>query len=249
MLSLVIRELWSDLKRQKGAILSFFFLWLLENVITYALIFHSDKAASSVSKETQFLLVNTVYLLLLLWRIFKNIPLRLSRGIFVCPAGNREKQHCLFLQLGVKILLCMILTFLLLYFGIGGIFISENYFLQTVQLLLWFFTFYNINLRVGIGERSGKELDEKGYYRISHAEEMVTVYWLCLLILEWTGFLVNFFFPAALGQTALWGIWSIAMACNLFFALRYTRPMLLEMCSYEKIYCQKQPDDIMQYDF
>lgn len=267
MFSLILKELWSDLKHKKGLFLKAFFLLLVLNYLSSTTIIAFNNSNAMTAEEVrssvaalfetaagftiltrQIMLADTLVLLIIFSMIFKDIPLRISRGIYVCPAGNKEKQHYLLIQLGIKLSICLVIPCLVLYISFGHIFISDNPILQAVQILLWFFTFYNINLCIGTGEKSGREVDEKGYRVISHAEEMVTVYWLCLLILEWIGFLVFLFANTGLGTAATSVMWGAVMLLNLFFALRYTRPLLQDMSSYEKIYCQRPPEQVVQYD-
>ncbi|MBS6194357.1 MAG: hypothetical protein KH828_02080 [Clostridiales bacterium] len=263
MFSLILKELWYDLKQKKGIFLRAFFLLVILNYMSSIVIIRFN-TSGAVGQEVlegafeteagltmllqQLMLAATVVLLIIFSMIFKDIPLRISRGIYICPAGDKEKRNYLLIQLGIKLLICLAVPCLLLYLSFGYVFISEDPVLQAVQLLLWFFTFYNINLRIGTGEKSGREVDEKGYRIVSRAEEMVTVYWLCLLILEWIGFLVFLFVDMGLGTVATLGIWGAVMLLNLFFALRYTRPLLQDMSSYEKIYCQRPPEQVVQYD-
>lgn len=262
MFNLILRELWTDLKHHTGTFLRALFLILLLNYTAFILL-RSENALRtgqisdwtsaitlfrSSELSSHLIFVETLILLVSFCLIFREIPLRMSRGIYVCPAGIREKKRYLLLQLGIKLLFCFIIPALLLYIDFGRIFISDHWILKLVQVLLWFFTFYNINLRIGTGEKNGREIDKKGYRIISHAEEMVTVYWLCLLILEWIGFLVFLFVDTGLETAATLGIWGVVIALNLFFALRYTGPLLQDMSSYEKIYCQRPPEPVVQYD-
>lgn len=258
MFSLILKELWSDLKRKKDSLIRCFIISMILGYIMSmtllqlnAVIYHT-KVDQPLFAETligeQLLFAETLIYLIIFYVIFRNLPLRISRGIYVAPAGDREKRRYLLMQLAVKLLLCFIIPSLLLYLSYGRVFISSDPVLQVIQTCLWFFTFYNINLRIGTGEKSGREIDEDGYRIVSHAEEMITVYWLCLLILEWIAFSVFLFIDTGLGSVATSIIWSCIMLINLFFALRYTRPLLDDMSSYEKIYCQKLPDETVQYD-
>lgn len=99
------------------------------------------------------------------------------------------------------------------------------------------FIILNINLKVGIGEIGKREKDNDGYVIITKEEEMVNVYWFCLLIIEAIAFYslvslnINFNLFVILG-------WLIAFAINTFVVYRYMRPILNKSFSYEAVYCQ-----------
>ena len=99
-------------------------------------------------------------------------------------------------------------------------------------------TILNINLKVGIGEKGKREKDKDGYVIITKEEEMVNVYWFCLLIIEAIAFYslvslnIKFNLFITLG-------WLIAFAINTFVVYRYMRPILNKSLSYEEIYRQE----------
>lgn len=127
--------------------------------------------------------------------------------------------------------------FILMYFFVGRFFISSSLITNVIQIILWFFIILNINLKVGIGERGKREKDKDGYVIITKEEEMVNVYWFCLLIIESVIFYslvnlnINFNLFIILG-------WMIAFAVNTFIVYKYMRPILNKSLSYEAIYCQ-----------
>ena len=167
----------------------------------------------------------------------RRIPLRLNKAMFVCAAGEIEKIKYILLQLGVKIIFSFLAMFILMYLAVGRFFLSNSLITNTIQIILCFFIILNINLKVGIGERGKREKDKDGYVIITKEEEIVNVYWFCLLIIESVAFYslvnlnINFNLFIILG-------WLITFAVNTFIVYKYMRPILNKSLSYEAIYCQ-----------
>ena len=132
----------------------------------------------------KILTVASIIAFLDLYSLMKRIPLRLNKAMFVCAAGEREKIKYILLQLAVKIIFSFIFIFIFSYYCSGSIFISDNFIINSIQIILWFFIILNINLKIGIGEKEVKKKDKEGYVIITKEEEIVNVYWFCLLIIE-----------------------------------------------------------------
>ena len=185
----------------------------------------------------KILTVASIIAFLDLYSLMKRIPLRLNKAMFVCAAGEREKIKYILLQLAVKIIFSFIFIFIFSYYCSGSIFISDNFIINSIQIILWFFIILNINLKIGIGEKEVKKKDKEGYVIITKEEEIVNVYWFCLLIIEAIAFYslvnlnINFNLFIILG-------WLIAFAINTFVVYRYMRPILNKSLSYEAVYCQ-----------
>ncbi len=186
----------------------------------------------------KILTVVSIIAFLDLYSLMKRIPLRLNKAMFVCAAGEREKIKYILLQLAVKIIFSFIFIFIFSYYCSGSIFISDNFIINSIQIILWFFIILNINLKIGIGEKEVKKKDKEGYVIITKEEEIVNVYWFCLLIVEAIAFYslvnlnINFNLFIILG-------WLIAFAINTFVAYKYMRPILSKSLSYEEVYRQE----------
>ena len=93
-------------------------------------------------------------------------------------------------------------------------------------------------MKIGIGEKEVKKKDKEGYVIITKEEEIVNVYWFCLLIIEAIAFYslvnlnINFNLFIILG-------WLIAFAINTFVVYKYMRPILNKSLSYEEVYRQE----------
>lgn len=169
--------------------------------------------------------------------IIKKIPLRLSKAMFVCAAGEKEKMKYMYLQLAIKIILGFIFIYIVSYIYIGKVFLNKGMILNIIELFLWFFIMLDFNLKIGIGEQGLKKKDKEGYIIYSKEEEIVNYYWICLLILEaivfYSLYLIN------IQLTFLYVIgWIIAILINIYIAYSCINPILKKSLSYEDVYRQ-----------
>lgn len=241
MLKLVLNDLFINIKKNIFSIILDILLFSFVGFyITSITMIGSNNSSLITYNEDLIKIITTIFSLIsiiYLYSIMKMIPLRLSKAIFVCAAGEFEKIKYILLQLGVKIIFSFLVMFILMYFFVGRFFISSSLITNVIQIILWFFIILNINLKVGIGERGKREKDKDGYVIITKEEEMVNVYWFCLLIIESVIFYslvnlnINFNLFIILG-------WMIAFAVNTFIVYKYMRPILNKSLSYEAIYCQ-----------
>ncbi|WP_195989895.1 hypothetical protein [Clostridium sp. D53t1_180928_C8] len=241
MLKLVLNDLFINIKKNIFSIILDILLFSFVGFyITSITMIGSNNSSLITYNEDLIKIITTIFSLIsiiYLYSIMKMIPLRLSKAIFVCAAGEFEKIKYILLQLGVKIIFSFLVMFILMYFFVGRFFISSSLITNVIQIILWFFIILNINLKVGIGERGKREKDNDGYVIITKEEEMVNVYWFCLLIIESVIFYslvnlnINFNLFIILG-------WMIAFAVNTFIVYKYMRPILNKSLSYEAIYCQ-----------
>lgn len=172
-----------------------------------------------------------------LFSIMKKIPLRLSKGIFVCAAGEKEKMKYIYLQLAVKIIFSFIFIFAASYLLTGRFFPSQGLGLNIIQLILWFFIVLNINLKIGIGEEGLKKKDKDGYIIYSKEEEIVNYYWICLGIIEAVIFYTLYFINIPLNLLGAIG-WIVIIIINVYIANRCVNPILKKSLSYEDVYRQ-----------
>lgn len=172
-----------------------------------------------------------------IFSITNKIPLRLSKGMFVCAAGEKEKMKYISLQLAVKIIFSFIFIFVASYFLTGRFFSNQGLGLNIIQLTLWFFIILNVNLKIGIGEQGLRKKDIEGYIIYSKEEEIVNYYWVCLLILEIVIFYTLYILNVPLNLLGVIG-WTVAFIINLYIAYCCITPILKKSLSYEDVYRQ-----------
>ena len=243
MLKVVLNDLFINIKKNIFSIILDIFLYLFIGIYITSIIIATkgyNNLALIVSDEDVIKKMITVFSLIsiiFLYSIMRRIPLRLNKAMFVCAAGEIEKIKYILLQLAVKIIFSFLAMFILMYLAVGRFFLSNSLITNTIQIILCFFIILNINLKVGIGERGKREKDKDGYVIITKEEEIVNVYWFCLLIIESVAFYslvnlnINFNLFIILG-------WLITFAVNTFIVYKYMRPILNKSLSYEAIYCQ-----------
>lgn len=247
MLKVVLNDLLVNLKKRwvEVTIDIAFYIWAAYYISYFISMAGNSKFDPNFTKvnleqglSVKILTVVSIIAFLDLYSLMKKIPLRLSKAMFVCAAGEREKIKYILLQLAVKIIFSIIFIFIFSYYCSGSIFISNNFIINSIQIILWFFIILNINLKIGIGEKEVKKKDKEGYVIITKEEEIVNVYWFCLLIIEAIAFYslvnlnINFNLFIILG-------WLIAFAINTFVAYKYIRPILNKSLSYEEVYRQE----------
>ncbi|MDU4884944.1 hypothetical protein [uncultured Clostridium sp.] len=239
MLKVVLNDLFINVKKNIFLIILDMFLSSFIGGFIASIIIVADFSSITYNENLikKIVIVFSLISIIFLYSIMRRIPLRLNKAMFVCAAGEFEKIKYILLQLGIKIIFSFLTLFILMYFSVGRFFISNNLIINIIQIILWFFIILNINLKVGIGERGKKEKDKDGYVIITKEEEIVNVYWFCLLIIEAIAFYslvslnINFNLFVILG-------WIIAFAINTFVLYRYLRPILNKSLSYEAVYCQ-----------
>lgn len=185
----------------------------------------------------QVMTIISAMTLYFLFSITKKMPLRLSKGMFVCAAGEIEKFQYISLQLITKIIFSFIFIFATLYFLTGRLFASSNVGLNIIQFSLWFFIILDINLKVGIGEQVLKKKDLQDYIIYSKEEEMVNYYWFCLLLFELIIFCTLSFLNIPLTLLVVLG-WTLAFILNVYISYKCVSPILKKSLSYEDVYRQ-----------
>lgn len=193
MLKVVLNDLLVNLKKRwvEVTIDIAFYIWATYYISYFISMAGNSKVDPNFTKvnleqglSVKILTVVSIIAFLDLYSLMKKIPLRLSKAMFVCAAGEWEKIKYILLQLAVKIIFSIIFIFIFSYYCSGSIFISNNFIINSIQIILWFFIILNINLKIGIGEKEVKKKDKEGYVIITKEEEIVNVYWFCLLIIE-----------------------------------------------------------------
>ena len=163
------------------------------------------------------------------------MPIRLSKPLYVCAAGEKEKMYYLRLHLFVKVSLSFLFAIVIQKFMAGAFFLSNNWMAVSVQVGLWIFLLLSLNLRTDPGNR--REI-RKAYPDMDteRSEEVVAgVYWFALLIAEC---LVLYTMAAMQVEWRLWifFLWIALLIANFLIARHCTSPILRYMLSYEKMY-------------
>lgn len=203
------------------------------------------KLESQEAQRGIILLVSKVCGFGIVYQIMKQIPLRISQGIFPCAAGPKEKMRYICMQFLIKFLFSIILTAAAAFWMAGDFFFCKTVAGTAVQVSLELFLLWNLNLRVGIGEKSQKELDDRGFEKFSTEEFMVNAVWFGILIIEAVIFICQILLTLFAGESqflfggAQMAAWGIAMLINLGFAVCSTPAILKKTFAYEKIYRQR----------
>lgn len=248
MIKVVLNDILVNLKKNwisiLGSMIYFIFVSIYLLNIAYSLNSLSLKEKQEIGKivlDENILrkiipLLNgmTVYFL---FSITNKIPLRLSKGMFVCAAGEKEKMKYMYLQLAVKIIFSFIVIFATSYFFTGRFFASQGIGFNIVQLILWFFIILNFNLKIGIGDQGLRKKDIEGYIIYSKEEVIVNYYWVCLLILEVVIFYTLYFLNIPLNLLGVIG-WSVVFIINVYISYCCISPILKKSLSYEDVYRQ-----------
>lgn len=253
MLKVVLNDMLVNLRKNWVSILSSMIWLILISIylveITHSMNSDSYKVAESMSTVVldevalneknlrQLILLINGFSINFLFSITNKIPLRLSKGMFVCAAGDKEKMKYISLQLAVKIIFSFIFIFGISYFFTGRLFPSQGLGLNIIQLTLWFFIILNVNLKIGIGEQGLRKKDIEDYIIYSKEEEIVNYYWVCLLILEVVVFYTLYFLNIPLNLLGVIG-WTVAFIINAYIAYYCITPILKKSLSYEDVYRQ-----------
>lgn len=253
MIRIILNDLWLDIKKNFLNFLIYFFVYYIGTavLVQFTLLQYLgdmirpdgtypqaalDDFISADSTGIILLSAASLTTIVLLWLMLGRMPIRLSRPMYVCAAGEKEKMHYLRLHLLIKVMLSMVFTYVLLrFFLVGQFFVSYNWMEVFVQLCLWFFLLIVLNLRTDPGNRKEALKAEPDMVSEKSREVIAGVYWFALLILE----NIVFYSLAAARVRWTWWIflaWCIVLAVNLLLARYCINPVLSYMLSYEKIY-------------
>ncbi len=250
MFSIMMTDMWVTVKKRLTTwmlymIIGFGSVRILENIVMNPQIAEALSAVKAVQMKRVLI---SLLLLLILYQFAQEITLRICRGMFVCGAGKKERMRYLIEQFSIKLLFSFLFLMVVLFMTTRDIFITGNEGAKAVQIILWFFTIWNINLKVGIGIKGARKLDEKGYAVYSKAEIAVNIYWFCFILIQnivfYTCSLLDFF-P---GKSWMTGILVVMLISNGYFGVRYFKPVLMEAMSYENVYRQEPEKEYVQYD-
>ena len=166
--------------------------------------------------------------------------------MYLCPAGEKEKERYLFGMLVVKVVVGMIFIGVSLKCLVGVAFWGGDIMFMVIMYGLCFFTLLNVSLTFRMGDTGGRRVDENGYVIQTKTEIVVKVYWTCTLLVQW----VILFADTVISMTPLVRgiIWGVCFLINLFFVVVYVGAFLKEILLYENVYCQRSKRDDVQYD-
>lgn len=189
----------------------------------------------------------TLLSLVLFGFLMKHMRLRLCQALYISPLDEKERLKYISAQLGFKIILQFTLVGIVQQFTLGNIFVIKEAGFYVALISLCFFTLLQQNLFLGVNALEVKKLDENGYVVWTREEELLKLYWTCILILEWMAFsMIDVDSPVLVNYG--WIIFFMFLIINIVFSLKCTKPLLLKMCVYENAYCQKPKEEVIQYD-
>lgn len=249
MTMIMLKDMWRYIKKEKFLI--FWYLILLVNIAwnsTSIFELVADQATGgdvAVEFKKAFLLC-AVFFLIFLAVLMRGIPLRICRGIYVCPVGEKERTRYLFGMLVEKVAIGMIFIGVSLKCLVGVAFWSGDIMFTVIMYVLCFFSLVNVSLTFRMGDTGERRVDENGYAIQTKTEIAVKVYWTCVLLAQWVLLFVDM--VTSMSPLARGGIWGICLLMNLFFIVRYVGAFLKEILLYENVYCQRPKKDDVQYD-
>lgn len=248
MLSIVLKDLWSSIKNNWATLLVYGIIYFcislyLGRVLSMrlfpALLTETENriVLSDTSVLSQHILLVGIVTMVMLYVLFHKIPLRLSKGMFLFPLGEKEKYSYLVWQLFVKFIFSFVFSIASACFFAGAFFIVSESKEMLIQISIWFFLILNVNLKVGLGEDGRRKTDYQGYQIYTKEEEMIYFYWICILAIEAIVF-YSFVIVAVPINTIMVMIWGGAFVLNTFIACKCTKPILKKSMSYEAVYLQ-----------
>lgn len=246
MYRVMFYDFWDNIKKKKSD-LFLSLLWLY--IIARQIFFIAENYIESSSKTViaRFVAIMLMLLCMIALNLFlKHMPIRIYRTIYICPVDEKGKIKYLYTQLGLRIAFSLLIVCMMFKLCMGKVFpVNDADFVLMQIQLVFFFSLY-LNLWAGIRALEAKEVDERGYRVRSDAEHALTVWWTCLFALEWTLFLTTEMLESSQAVIYIMGV--VFTGINLFITLKYIKPVLLEICSYEKAYCPKPKKESVQYD-
>lgn len=247
LIKMIFRDIWKAIKNNKGRIILVLFLslQLINGNGTKEIL--GDNVISETVVQSQYLLAvfGAIYLNM---AVFVEVPLRVCKGLYICPAGYQEKMKYLYAQLFLKMLIGASVIVVYIVLGVKKPFCAVGISFEVILLMLSFFTMFDIVVNVGRKDFGRKRLDEYGYLIRCREEEIFKVYWTCLLALEWVFLVIDvkewFWIPEKM-QISIWGILSVI---NVFVVVRYTKKVLEKVLPYEEVYLKRPETEEIQYD-
>lgn len=241
MVRVMFHDMWTNLMKKKSDF--FMSLFMLSIFVYQAVSIYLEYG--NLQNQFAFSCVSLVYLLVLHMMLGK-MPIRVSQAMYICPVDENGRVKYLCFQLAFKTGLMLLLLGIALKLTCGKLFVVRNIRFNFMQAVLCFFFCIYLNLLNGIFTLETKDVDEKGYRVQSKAEKGMGIWGTCIYVLEWTFLLTSDMW--GISQIAIFVIGIVFVGINLFLTVKYTKPLLLEISSYEKVYCKKPKQEAVQYD-
>lgn len=168
--------------------------------------------------------ITTLGALLALWKCAGVFPLRLNKGLYVCPAGRKEKESYLRLQLGIHILLYIA------YFRwfSGFLLLDNSVWLNAMHLTFLLCSMLVMGLKLWI-EGKPDYLSED----VRSKEEInVNLYWMLFIIMADVIFYTALIWEKMYHPLII-GLWIIFLAVNVICLKKMWRPLMERALSYE----------------
>lgn len=172
--------------------------------------------------------------------VFRKMPIRILRVLYICPVDRKFKYRYLKRYLWTKTLLCLMIFFVFLAaIGISYPFATDTW-TALIFVMVALFYFIDVNLKVDPGNRrksTPRDIeDEKSGQTIS------SIYWFLLLTLEVLFF--GWMYLENISWTPLLAvIWGVIFLANILIAKYCISSVLSSMLSYEKIYLPSEEEE------
>ena len=249
LIRMTFRDISKAIKNNKGRIILVLFLSVFFiNGNSSIKMMLGDNVVGETVIHSQYLIAvfGAMYLNM---AVFSEVPLRVCKGLYICPAGYQEKMRYLYAQLFLKMLIGAFVIAVYIVLGVKEPFYDVGISFQVILLMLSFFAMFNIVVNVGRKDFGTKKLDGRGYLIRSREEEIFKVYWTSLLGLELAFFIIDVKEWVWISEKMRFNIWVVLFVINMVVVVRYTRKVLEEVLSYEEVYAKQPEVESVQYDF
>lgn len=250
LMLIMLKDIWRYVKKEKYYILWYLILaFLIHRNLMFLLEIKTGKIVLDYLEVTELkrlILVCFLFLLMFFIVPMRGVPLRICKGLYVCPVEECEKVRYLKGMLGVKVVSGMILTGLGMKYLIGTAFWKGDIWFTIILYVLCFFTLVNVNLNLRMGDTGERRVDENGYVIQTKTEIVIKVYWLCVLIVQWVILFADI--EITMAPVVRGCIWGTSLLINLFFVKEYVGEFLKEILLYENVYCPRPKREGDQYD-
>ena len=250
MMMVMLKDMWRYMKKEKFALLWYMLIVAIafQNMVVLLDMDVRQMISAGIQMEglKKWILFGAVFFLACIGGLMRGIPLRICKEMYLCPAGEKEKERYLFGMLVVKVAIGMIFIGVSLKWLLGVAFWGGDIIFTVIVYGLCFFTLLNVSLTFRMGDTGERRVDENGYVIQTKTELVVKVYWTCILVVQW----VILFADTVSSMTPLVRgiIWGVCFLINLFFVVAYVGAFLKEILLYENVYCQRPKRDDVQYD-
>lgn len=251
MMMIMLKDMWRYIKKEKFSLLFWYVIVVglaFQNATTLLKMDTRQMINANIPIEElkRWILFCAVFFLVCVSGVMSGVPLRICRGMYVCPVGETEKERYLCGMLLLKVFIGILFIGVSLKWLAGVAFWNGDIMFTVILYGLCFFTLLNVSLTFRMGDTGERRVDENGYVIQTKAEIAIKVYWMCILLLQW----VLLFADAEISMTPLvrGSVWGACLVMNLLFVVAYVGKFLKEILLYENVYCQRPKTDDVQYD-